>query len=171
MLSKLLWSLAKSCTTIGIFIPQNANFLIVSILCCVGRVSIDKVDKRGIQMGHRGYWEGRGVSERRQGWGNRSNRLTLNLLTTTIVAPTSNARKWQMGFNSAFKGLREHSGAAKSGESAGKLCEGAETCMCRAESKVRQPGSRVRKEWSGTLRDHSSTERLSWKFAESIQSA
>jgi hypothetical protein len=31
--------------------------------------------------------------------------LTLNLLTTTIVAPPSNARKWQMGFNSAFKGL------------------------------------------------------------------
>ena len=33
--------------------------------------------------------------------------LTLNLLTTTIVAPPSNARKWQMGFNSAFKGLRD----------------------------------------------------------------
>jgi hypothetical protein len=32
-------------------------------------------------------------------------KLTLNLLTTTIVAP-SNASKWQMGFNSAFKGLR-----------------------------------------------------------------
>ena len=31
--------------------------------------------------------------------------LTLNLLTTTIVSPTSNASKWQMGFNSAFKGL------------------------------------------------------------------
>ena len=31
--------------------------------------------------------------------------LTLNLLTTTIVAPSSNASKWQMGFNSAFKGL------------------------------------------------------------------
>jgi hypothetical protein len=31
--------------------------------------------------------------------------LTLNLLTTTIVAPTSNASKWQMGFNLAFKGL------------------------------------------------------------------
>ena len=31
--------------------------------------------------------------------------LTLNLLTTTIVAPPSNACKWQMGFNSAFKGL------------------------------------------------------------------
>jgi len=31
--------------------------------------------------------------------------LTLNLLTTTIVAPPRNARKWQMGFNSAFKGL------------------------------------------------------------------
>jgi hypothetical protein len=32
--------------------------------------------------------------------------LTLNMLTTTIVAPLSNASKWQMGFNSAFKGLR-----------------------------------------------------------------
>jgi hypothetical protein len=31
--------------------------------------------------------------------------LTLNLLTTTIVALLSNARKWQMGFNPAFKGL------------------------------------------------------------------
>src|SRR5215510_13160416 len=30
--------------------------------------------------------------------------LTLNLLKTTIVAPPSNASKWQMGFNSAFKG-------------------------------------------------------------------
>ena len=29
-----------------------------------------------------------------------------NLLTTTIVAPPSNASKWQMGFNSAFKGLK-----------------------------------------------------------------
>ena len=35
--------------------------------------------------------------------------LTLNLLTTTIVAPPSNASKWQMGFNSAFKGLNSHS--------------------------------------------------------------
>jgi len=34
--------------------------------------------------------------------------LTINLLTTTIVAPPSNASKWQMGFNSAFKGLKEH---------------------------------------------------------------
>jgi hypothetical protein len=32
--------------------------------------------------------------------------LTLILLTTTIVAPPSNASKWQMGFNSAFKGLK-----------------------------------------------------------------
>ena len=31
--------------------------------------------------------------------------LTLNLLTTTIVAPPSNASKWQMEFNLAFKGL------------------------------------------------------------------
>ena len=35
-----------------------------------------------------------------------SNGLTLNLLTTTIVAPPSNASEWQMGFNSAFKGLK-----------------------------------------------------------------
>ena len=34
--------------------------------------------------------------------------LTLNLLTTTIVAPPINASKWQMGFNSAFKGLIVH---------------------------------------------------------------
>jgi hypothetical protein len=33
------------------------------------------------------------------------NVLTLNLLTTTMVAPPNNASKWQMGFNSAFKGL------------------------------------------------------------------
>ena len=33
--------------------------------------------------------------------------LTLNLLTTTIVAPPSNASKWRMGFNSACKGLIE----------------------------------------------------------------
>ena len=33
------------------------------------------------------------------------NPLTLNLLTTTTVATPSNASKWQMGFNSAFKGL------------------------------------------------------------------
>jgi peptide subunit release factor RF-3 len=32
--------------------------------------------------------------------------LTLILLTTTIVALPSNAIKWQMGFNSAFKGLK-----------------------------------------------------------------
>ena len=31
--------------------------------------------------------------------------LTLNLLTTTIVVPPSNASKWQIGFNLAFKGL------------------------------------------------------------------
>jgi hypothetical protein len=34
-------------------------------------------------------------------------KLTLNLLTTTIVAPPSNASKGQMGFNSAFKGLTQ----------------------------------------------------------------
>ena len=35
--------------------------------------------------------------------------LTLKPLTSTIVAPSSNASKWQMGFNSAFKGLNEGS--------------------------------------------------------------
>jgi hypothetical protein len=39
-------------------------------------------------------------------WLNLStSRLTLNLLTTTIVALPSNANKWQMGFNLAFNGL------------------------------------------------------------------
>ena len=32
--------------------------------------------------------------------------LTLNPLKSTIVAPSSNASKWLMGFNSAFKGLK-----------------------------------------------------------------
>jgi len=36
--------------------------------------------------------------------------LTLNLLTTTIVALPSNASKWQMGFNLAFKGLKRSVG-------------------------------------------------------------
>jgi hypothetical protein len=33
--------------------------------------------------------------------------LTLILLTTAIVAPPSNASKWKIGFNSAFKGLKQ----------------------------------------------------------------
>ena len=37
----------------------------------------------------------------------RTGSLTLNPLTSTIVAPSSNASKWQMGFNSAFKGLNK----------------------------------------------------------------
>jgi len=41
-------------------------------------------------------------------YGTKNINLTLNLLTTTIVAHPSNASKWQMGFNSAFKGLRVH---------------------------------------------------------------
>jgi hypothetical protein len=39
-------------------------------------------------------------------WLDNVGRLTLNLLTTTIVAPPCNASKLQMGFNSAFKGLK-----------------------------------------------------------------
>jgi len=38
-------------------------------------------------------------------YGVKSSILTLNLLTTTIVAPPGNANKWQIGFNSTFKGL------------------------------------------------------------------
>src|SRR5215469_10558229 len=34
--------------------------------------------------------------------------LTLNLLMTTIFALPSNASKWQMGFNSAFKGCMKN---------------------------------------------------------------
>ena len=41
-------------------------------------------------------------------WLERERQLTLNLLTITIVAPPSNASKWQMGFNSAFKGLMKY---------------------------------------------------------------
>jgi len=37
-------------------------------------------------------------------WNER--KLTLNLLTTIIFAPPSSVSKWQMRFNSAFKGLR-----------------------------------------------------------------
>ena len=35
-----------------------------------------------------------------------NSKLTLNPLKTTITAPPSNASKWQMGFNSAFIGLK-----------------------------------------------------------------
>src|SRR5215475_3916071 len=38
----------------------------------------------------------------------RVNPLTINLLMTTIFAPPSNASKWQMGFNSAFKGCMKN---------------------------------------------------------------
>jgi hypothetical protein len=50
--------------------------------------------------------------------------LTLNLLTTTIVAPPSNASKWQMRFNSAFKGLnkqRRNTGDKKNAQKFGRL--------------------------------------------------
>jgi hypothetical protein len=57
--------LAKSWTTVGIFIPQNADFVVVFIFCYIDRVNVDVVDKRGIQMGHRDYWEaGDGVFQR-----------------------------------------------------------------------------------------------------------
>jgi hypothetical protein len=37
--------LAKSWTTVEIFVPQNADFLIASILRCIGNVNVDKGDK------------------------------------------------------------------------------------------------------------------------------
>jgi len=37
--------------------------------------------------------------------GHNIHRIYINLLTATTVVPPSNASKWQMGFNSAFKGL------------------------------------------------------------------
>src|SRR5215468_7671731 len=41
-------------------------------------------------------------------WGAHQMHLTLNLLTTTIVAPPSNASRWQMGFNLPFKGCMKN---------------------------------------------------------------
>ena len=38
----------------------------------------------------------------------KSNCLTLTLLTWTIWSAPTNASKWRMGFNSAFKGLKEN---------------------------------------------------------------
>src|SRR5215469_7739666 len=43
-----------------------------------------------------------------QGYPNYRWDLTLNLLMATIFAPPSNAMKWQMGFNSAFKGCMKN---------------------------------------------------------------
>jgi hypothetical protein len=45
--------------------------------------------------------------------------------------------------------LRAHRGATKSGESARKLCEGAETLMCGFETKVRQTGAAVERSGVG----------------------
>ena len=56
--------------------------------------------------------------------------LTLNLLTTTIVAPPSNASKWQMGFNSAFKGLS----AVCNGSLQGRIRVGADQCFLGHEA-------------------------------------
>jgi hypothetical protein len=46
--------------------------------------------------------------------------LTLNLLTSTIVAPPRNASKWQTGFNSAYPG--EHRKGSVNWVYADKLC-------------------------------------------------
>jgi len=49
--------------------------------------------------------------------------INLNLLTTTIVAPPSNASKWQMGFDSAFKGLMRYRATLKN------ICCGLHKCQ------------------------------------------
>src|SRR5215510_2796714 len=53
----------------------------------------------------------------------------LNLLTTTIVAPPSNASKWQMEFNSAFKGMHEKPTNTPIIHSVYELCMVAPTCF------------------------------------------
>ena len=46
------------------------------------------------------------IKEKKREMYNTKTILTLNLLTTTIVAPPINVSKWQMGFNSVFEGLK-----------------------------------------------------------------
>ena len=58
--------------------------------------------------------------------------LTLNLLTTTIVAPPNNASKWQMGFNSAFKGLKLSMLFCCMGHAVAQLVE---TLRCKSEGR------------------------------------
>src|SRR5215510_156297 len=55
--------------------------------------------------------------------------LTLNMLTTTIVAPPSNASKWHMGFNSALKGMHEKPTNTPIIHSVYQLCMVAPTCF------------------------------------------
>jgi hypothetical protein len=70
----------------------------------------------------RNFWHSEKTSHDHKAWINlfkmaADSTLTLNLLTTTIVAPPSNGSKWQMGFNSAFKGWRCHSDLSAACES------------------------------------------------------
>ena len=51
------------------------------------------------------YYSPHSVADTNDWQSHAESHLTLNLLTATIDAPPSNASKWQMGFNSAFKGL------------------------------------------------------------------
>jgi hypothetical protein len=55
---------------------------------------------------------------------NEMDALTLYALTTTIVAPLPNASKWQMGFNSAFKGLRRSARISKLDRKANEYIRG-----------------------------------------------
>jgi predicted alpha/beta hydrolase family esterase len=61
--------------------------------------------------------------------------LTLNLLTTTIVAPPSNARKWRLGFNSAFKGLMHVSNMERREKYMKQRNNVNKTCMVLSECK------------------------------------
>ena len=53
----------------------------------------------------------------------RVNDLTLILLTWRKWLTPNNASKWQMGFNSAFKGLRDHSSSTSPKELSKITCE------------------------------------------------
>ena len=74
--------------------------------------------------------------------------LTLNLLTTTIVAPPSNASKWQMGFNSAFKGL---------------MCQVIQVCKGCNAHKICENSLDRRRSWSGSHRGRFCPQRTSTK--------
>ena len=74
-----------------IYVPMSRISSLIDLLCCI----IVTLSLGGCTQGNVSLMETPQILYT----------LTLNLLTTAIVAPSSNASKWQMGFNSAFKGL------------------------------------------------------------------